>query len=181
GAKKLDKSQEQLVGRRGVREGTSPPSTGVGAIHAPLGGLRGQSPSPSPSATSITTVPSSPSAYWRRWRRDPSKGFEYMGGAQEAAAARARRRARSKMESGSRSVGLFSLVADMGRNRRARPKSVILLPFVSDSSSTYKESGSGDEVPANIVKFSHLLAIKSRELIRNTMVILLWILGRIVL
>ncbi|RRT73380.1 hypothetical protein B296_00004437 [Ensete ventricosum] len=35
----LDGSLERLVGRRGVREGTSPPSASVGAIHAPLGAL----------------------------------------------------------------------------------------------------------------------------------------------
>ncbi|RWW38990.1 hypothetical protein BHE74_00055716 [Ensete ventricosum] len=34
---------EQLIDSGGVREGTSPPSTGVGALHAPLGGPTGPS------------------------------------------------------------------------------------------------------------------------------------------
>ncbi|RWW44647.1 hypothetical protein BHE74_00049581, partial [Ensete ventricosum] len=43
GVEELDESLERLVGRRGVREGTSPPSAGAGAIHAPFGGLAGPS------------------------------------------------------------------------------------------------------------------------------------------
>ncbi|RRT33922.1 hypothetical protein B296_00047676 [Ensete ventricosum] len=39
GVEELDESLERLVGRRGVREGTSPPSAGTGVIHAPLEGL----------------------------------------------------------------------------------------------------------------------------------------------
>ncbi|RRT46807.1 hypothetical protein B296_00051616 [Ensete ventricosum] len=43
GAEKLDEGLERLVGRRGVREGTSPPTVGAGAVHAPLGGFAGPS------------------------------------------------------------------------------------------------------------------------------------------
>ncbi|RRT45323.1 hypothetical protein B296_00035612 [Ensete ventricosum] len=38
GAEELDEGLEQLVDSGGVREGTSPPTTGAGALHAPLGG-----------------------------------------------------------------------------------------------------------------------------------------------
>ncbi|RRT39184.1 hypothetical protein B296_00046801, partial [Ensete ventricosum] len=38
GAEELDEGLEQLVGSGGVREGTSPSPTGVGALHDPLGG-----------------------------------------------------------------------------------------------------------------------------------------------
>ncbi|RZS22385.1 hypothetical protein BHM03_00055151 [Ensete ventricosum] len=41
--KELDESLERLVGSGVIREGTSPPSTGAGAIHGPLGGLAGPS------------------------------------------------------------------------------------------------------------------------------------------
>ncbi|RRT34509.1 hypothetical protein B296_00058718 [Ensete ventricosum] len=38
GVEELDEGLKQLVGSGGVREGTSPPPTGAGALHAPLGG-----------------------------------------------------------------------------------------------------------------------------------------------
>ncbi|RWV77652.1 hypothetical protein GW17_00061490, partial [Ensete ventricosum] len=42
-AEELDEGLERLVGNRGVQEGTSPPSTSAGALHAPLGGPAGPS------------------------------------------------------------------------------------------------------------------------------------------
>ncbi|RRT32101.1 hypothetical protein B296_00048197 [Ensete ventricosum] len=42
-AEELDEGLERLVSSEGVQEGTSPPSTGAGALHTPLGGPAGPS------------------------------------------------------------------------------------------------------------------------------------------